>query len=98
MTAAKASWEGLLLAHLEKHKRYPRSAQRRNVQGTAFLHFAMDRNGKVLRYALVTSSGSEVLDEEVLEMIERAQPLPALPPEMPGAAAEYTVPINFDLR
>jgi len=98
MSAAKASWEGLLLAHLEKHKRYPLSAQRRNVQGTAFLDFAMDRNGKVLRYALVISSGSEVLDEEVLEMIQRAQPLPALPAELPDATAEYTVPINFNLH
>lgn len=95
---AKANWEGLLLAHLEKHKRYPKSAKRRNQQGTCFLHIRMDRSGNVLSYELKRSSGVETLDEEVLRMIERAQPLPPLPPEMTAAVFDFVVPVAFTLH
>jgi protein TonB len=40
----------------------------------------MDRSGKVLSYARARSAGFDMLDEEVLAMIRRAQPLPALSP------------------
>src|SRR5687768_10954974 len=46
---AKATWEGLVQAHLQKFQKYPRSAQRRNVEGTAWIRFRMDREGKVLK-------------------------------------------------
>jgi len=95
---AEANWQGLLLAHLEKHKKYPKSARKRHEQGTSFLRFRMDRNGTVLSYALARSSGYETLDEEVLEMIARAQPLPALPAEMSEAVVEIVVPVQFTLR
>lgn len=96
--AAEANWQGLLLAHLEKYKRYPKSAQRRNQQGTPFLLIRMDRSGDVLSYALKRSSGVEVLDEEVLDLVARAVPLPPLPREMPQAVMEVVVPVAFALK
>lgn len=95
---AEANWQGRLLAHLEKHKKYPKSARKRDQQGTSFLRFRMARNGTVLSYALARSSGFAALDEEVLEMIGRAQPLPALPVEMTEAVVEIVVPVQFTLR
>ncbi len=71
-------------AHLQKFQKYPRSAQRRNVEGTAWIRFRMDREGKVLSYSIERSSEHEVLDEAALAMIERAQPLPPLPDDVPG--------------
>jgi periplasmic protein TonB len=97
-TAAKANWQGTLLAHLEQHKKYPRLARKRREEGTAYLRFRMDRGGQVLSFALERSAGYEALDEEVLEMIERAQPLPALPPEVPEPELEIVVPVQFMLR
>lgn len=96
--AAEANWEGILLTHLERHKKYPRSARRQHAEGTAMLRFRMDRSGQVLSYAIARSAGYEILDEEVLAMIERAQPLPALPPEVPDATVEVVVPVQFMLR
>jgi protein TonB len=67
-------------------------------QGTAFLYFAMDRNGQVLDYRLERSSGHALLDREVEAMIKRAEPLPRLPESWQQTRLELVVPIQFALR
>lgn len=42
------SWEGRVLAQLNRHRRYPRLAMFRRQQGVPYLRFVMDRDGKVL--------------------------------------------------
>ena len=44
------------------------------------------------------SSGFELLDDEVLALIQRAQPLPTPPPEIPGAVVDLVVPVAFSLK
>jgi protein TonB len=88
----------MLRAWLEKHKEYPRRAQRRRQEGTALLYFVMDRDGRVIDYRLERSSGHELLDREVRAMIERAQPLPKMPEDMQRARLELVVPVQFYLR
>ena len=83
---------------LERHKEYPRSAKLRRQQGTAMLHFEMDRQGNVLSYEIRESSGHRLLDREVEDMIKRAQPLPSFPAEMAQATLKITVPVNFSIR
>ena len=95
---AQASWRDLLVAHLQRHKRYPAGAQSRGDQGTVLLSFSMDRNGHVLSRSLARSSGVPELDQEVLAMIQRAQPLPPFPPAMPQPRMTLTVPIRFTPR
>jgi periplasmic protein TonB len=97
VSAAKVTWRGILEAHLQKFHKYPRSAQRRNVEGTVLLRFRMDRNGKVLSYSIERTSEHEVLDEAALAMIERAQPLPPLPDDVPGESIELIIPANFNI-
>jgi protein TonB len=38
------------------------------------------------------------LDAEALALVQRAQPLPPLPPEMEQATIELVVPLRFQLR
>jgi protein TonB len=95
--AGSADYSSLLLAWLEKHKKYPRRARLRHWQGTAVLQFAIDRSGNVLDYRIARSSGHAVLDEEVEAMIRRAAPLPPAPPEMRSARLEFVVPVQFVL-
>lgn len=97
-SAAQASWRELLMAHLQRNKRYPGGAQQRREQGTATLSFTMDRAGRVVARHLARSSGNAELDAEVLAMIARAQPLPAFPPSMTQARITLSVPIRFSLR
>lgn len=94
----RPSWEGRLLAHLERHKRYPSSAQRRRQQGVAQVRFVIDRNGTVLSYRLERSSGHAALDEESTDLLRRASPLPAPPPEIASDHMELVVPVEFTLR
>ena len=42
--------------------------------------------------------GHAALDQEGLELLQRAQPLPPLPQDQPGESLEIVVPIQFFLR
>jgi len=92
------SWQTLLVKHLQQFKNYPSAARARNEQGVARLAFSIDRNGRVLSRHILTSSGYADLDNEVMALIERAQPLPAFPPSMTQVQLDLTVPIRFSLR
>jgi periplasmic protein TonB len=96
--AARASWQAQLVGWLERYKRYPRLAREERQEGTVYLRFAMDRQGRVLSAQIEKGSGFTLLDEEVAALIQRAQPLPAPPPEMPGAQIVLTLPVQFSLR
>lgn len=92
------AWQTALVRHLQQYKRYPSEAQSRGEEGVVMLSFSVDRSGRVLAHQIVRSSGHRELDNEVMSMIERAQPLPAFPASMPEAKLDLTVPIRFSLR
>ena len=92
------SWQTALVRHLQQYKRYPSDAQSRGEDGVVLLSFTVDRAGHVLARQIVHSSGHRELDNEVMSMVERAQPLPPFPPSMPQAKLDLTVPIRFSLR
>lgn len=93
-----SDFQRALLLHLERARRYPREAQLRREQGTVYLRFRMDRSGRVLSAAIDRSSGYPDLDAEVLDMINRAQPLPPIPPGIAEAQLELVAPVRFSLH
>lgn len=97
-STAVPTWQGALRAHLERYKRYPSAAQARRQEGVAYVRFSLNRDGTVRWARLERSSGFSRLDDESLALMERAQPLPPPPPELPGAAIEIVVPIEFFLK
>ncbi|KDM92477.1 energy transducer TonB [Photobacterium galatheae] len=92
----KQTWQRLLHAHLERHKKYPRQARRFGHQGVPVIAFTMDRSGHVLAVKLVKSSGTRSLDEEAQAMVKRAEPLPKPPVSIDGVRLTFTIPINFN--
>jgi protein TonB len=92
-SAAIASWERLLVAQLERHKRYPPQAG--GKVGEARLAFSIDRAGRVLASRIVRSSGSEALDQEALALIRRAAPLPPPPAGLSDDRLSFVVPIRY---
>jgi protein TonB len=90
-----ASWHSRLVAHIQRHKRYPAGAR---DSGTAVVAFVMDRNGRVLSRRLAGSSGSAALDRETLDLIARAQPLPRPPANAAQSAFQFAIPIRYSLR
>jgi len=95
---ARPTWEGAVLAALNKAKRYPREASFRRQQGVPMIRFVMDRNGRVLSSRLERSSGFRALDDEAVALPKRAAPLPKPPDDMPGDPIELVVPVEFFMR
>jgi protein TonB len=97
-TTSPNTWEGRVLAELNKHRRYPRTAQARRQQGVPYIRFVIDREGNVLSVRLERSSGVAVLDHEAVALPKRAQPLPKPPEDRPGDTIELVAPVEFFLR
>lgn len=95
---AEATWEGRLLGHLQKHRRYPRQAQRLRQQGVVYVRFAVARDGAISGVRLGRSSGFALLDQEALDTVQRASPVPAPPAEVAGDPVDVMVPVSFFLR
>ena len=91
------SWQRSVVCVLQHFKQYPASAQGRNEQGVVLLSFSLDRNGHVLEHGIARSSGYADLDNEVMAMIMRAEPLPPFPTSMPQPRVDLTMPIRFSL-
>jgi protein TonB len=91
------SYLGRVLAQLNRFKQYPRAARAAHIEGVVMLHFVMDAQGRVQSFEIAKSSGRPVLDAEALALIQRAQPLPALPADFPSPTLDAVVPIEFSL-
>jgi periplasmic protein TonB len=92
-SAAIATWQRTLVAHLERFKRYPERAG--GAIGVTRLAFRIDRQGRVLTSRIRQSSGSSALDEEALAMIKRAEPLPRPPDSVLDTDLTFTIPIRY---
>nr|WP_268994131.1 energy transducer TonB [Janthinobacterium sp. FW305-128] len=99
VSAAPASWQSRVLSHLAHFKRYPGDARQRKRAGAAWVRFQVDRDGKLLASELVTSSGTVLLDREALQVLQRAQPLPAPPDKvLHQGTVTVTLPVSFKLE
>ena len=98
VAASAQTWEGMLLAHLERRKRYPAEARAQRREGVAYVRFTMTRDGRVLSADLERSSGHPALDREAVALLRRAQPLPKQPPEVSGDPVSLSVPVEFFMR
>lgn len=88
-------WKSRLMAYLDRRKRYPARARSRGEQGIAYVQFRVDAAGNVVSVALLRSSGFLDLDQEVIDLMHRASPVPAPPP---GFDKTITAPIAFTVR
>jgi periplasmic protein TonB len=90
-----ANYNGIVAAHLARHKQYPAAARSAGAQGVATVSFSIDGGGRVTSARLAGGSGNAAIDQEVVAMARRASPFPA-PPD--GKGRNFTVPVRFNLR
>ncbi|AKH64942.1 MULTISPECIES: energy transducer TonB [Photorhabdus] len=95
---ADALWRAEVIGHLNRYKRYPEDAQRRNRTGRPTVRFTINKQGYVTNSDLVRRSGTHSLDREAKQVLARAQPLP-IPPDSVLKGSEITIelPIDFNL-
>ena len=57
-----------------------------------------DASGSVTSARVARSSGSAELDKAALDMVRRASPVPAPPPEIARSRMNISVPVQFSLK
>ena len=87
------SWQRELVTHLDRHKRYPAGAARRDA--TIMVAFTLDRLGHVKASRVLKGSGDDAFDEAALAMLRRSDPVPAPPPLVADQGLDFTVPVVF---
>ncbi|EMT5583787.1 TPA: energy transducer TonB [Providencia stuartii] len=96
---AEKAWQALVLGQLNKFKRYPDDARRRNRTGIPVVEFDVDAQGYVIKSSLIKGSGTRSLDREAEKVLSRAQPLPIPPAEMlRNGKVTVRMPIDFTLE
>jgi periplasmic protein TonB len=93
---ARATWQKELMAHLDKHKRYP--VERAQESAEIVVGFELDRMGHVLSTSIVRGSGDPAFDEAALSMIKRSDPVPPPPPLVADEGLNFTLPVIFKVR
>ena len=93
---ARLTWQKELMAHLDRHKRYP--AERTQKSAEILVSFALDRMGHVLSSSIIKGSGDKAFDEAALAMIRRSDPVPQPPPLVADEGLNFTLPVIFRVK
>lgn len=92
-------YEQLISLWIEKFKQYPMDARTQGLQGETVVRIRIDRKGNVRYYLLERSTGHAILDRAAIDMVRRANPVPAVPNDYPkGDLIEFLIPVNFHLQ
>lgn len=61
---------------IEKAKIYPILARKRGIEGTVYISFRVNSEGKPNDIKILNSSGSHILDNATLDIVKKAAPFP----------------------
>jgi TonB family protein len=89
----RVTWQKELLAHLDKHKRYPLDRAQKSAE--ILVSFVLDRMGHVLSTTIARGSGDPAFDEAALAMVKRSDPVPPPPPLVADEGLTFTLPVIF---
>lgn len=88
---SEANYLGQVARVLNRQKVYPPEARIRGEEGRVIVRFTLDEEGWVIARRVMRSSGHTRLDEEVMDLLIRASPLP--PP--PGRQERLTLTLTL---
>ena len=92
----RATWQKALMAHFDRHKRYPTDRLTKSAEIT--VTFDLDRVGHVVSARIVKGSGDPAFDEAALSMLHRSDPVPPPPPLVADEGLSFTMPVNFKVK
>ena len=95
--AISPGWQSAVGAWLQSNKTYPDAARRRGEEGRATVRFTVNREGRVIDFELLSSTGSGALDAAVDRLLRGAR-LPPLPSGMPQEQVTVTLQIRYTLE
>lgn len=89
---------GIIRKKIKEYTLYPYQAKKDLHEGTAYISFILNKNGKVHEILLLESSGSNALDVAAVDSIRNAEPFPPFPSILQENEIKLNVPISFELR
>lgn len=92
----RVTWQKELIAHLDKHKRYPLDRAQKSAE--IVVSFVLDRMGHVLSTSIAKGSGDAAFDEAALAMVRRSDPVPPPPPLVADEGLTFTLPVIFRIK
>lgn len=92
------AWHKEIVTQIESHLVYPAAAQARRQKGVVQVAFSFNRQGRVISSQIVNASGYAALDQAALETLQKAQPFPPPPANMPGDVFPFTIPLRFRIQ
>jgi protein TonB len=94
--AANNAYQQLLLRHIRPFRLYPAEAASRRAEGVVVVRFRVARGGEIEEAWVVRRSRDPALDRAALDTLWRAEPMPAVPDDLP-APVEVELPVPFRL-
>lgn len=91
--AQSSDYQHVLYELVARNARYPAAARRLDLAGVTTLAFRLDRLGTLTGRWIRDSSGSQMLDDAALAALERAQPFPPIPADLPDTL-EFLIEID----
>lgn len=92
-------YEQLLSSWIQRHKIYPDEAKALKLEGEPIIRIRIDRQGNVRYSSLEKLADHRLLNIAAMEMIKRANPVPAVPANYPGGnVLEFLIPVSYKLR
>jgi protein TonB len=95
---ALAAYKSRVRGKIIRYRKYPPAARNGRIEGTVRVSFTLNRQGEVVSFRMIGSSGHAILDDEAAALIRRVNPLPAFPKELTMSTLELTLPIQFTLQ
>ena len=93
------NFKKMVLSAIYRAAYYPKEALRQKEAGEAFVSFVVVGDGSIESVAVVKKSGSEILDQAALKIVEKASThFPAIPETLGHKRINYVVPITFKKR
>lgn len=91
-------WQRDIVLTISKAKRYPPQARKKRIEGEVTVRFVVDKYGAVVTSEVENSSGSPVLDQAALKVLETAGKLPTPPNHLAGEEFTLIIPLRYRFK
>ncbi len=90
------AFKSMVLSAIKEAIFFPKAALKERQHGETVVAFVINRDGSVTDLRMEKSSGSKILDEAAIKIVQKAgKKFPPLPESIDENSLEYTVPIMF---
>ena len=90
------SWKRAVAKKVAKKQKYPRAALAREIEGKAKVRLIVAADGSISSHEVVEETGQAILDKEIGKLVQRLNPLPALPEDR--TELSFVLPLSWTLN